>query len=873
MKKILHKIFRIRILLLLFFILTIVYLIINPEFIYNSNKHFNVTKRTIYGAHQFTLLPENPFADVVTLSNYKNKSDIHYISFKNGLFRQIELLDYSIFTNYKKTYGDKIFHFKNDYIYTITYQNNNEYILMKLYGDNNFNTQKYMFYKHPIYNELKKDSIVVNSICFNGIKVKNSSKDNISIHPLNNGYFLEYTLDFYKDLYGYADINNEKILQASKQLTEYFKYDFTPSDVFKINSFFSRRNYYKKSLFNNNGNEKLGLFPASIIGETDSNNDGIMDPVIIIRGSRFVDDNIICLNGKNIQPLWNTIVSSSAINEKIIDIDSDGSDEILLSFYSPCNDLPIDFYERETIGKDGYARFLILDNKGKIRKIADMDMLSEKISFGNYNYLYIPETKKILLSLLMKSPKEQKELLLYDVQKDVIDTLDFKYNSISGMYREENNIVVLNYNNFQLTKNIFSLNLKLISSKTISVEKKMLFNMPRNQKIAGSNYLITDDLIIFDKNMKMVYKFTGMVRGKVNWIGDDCYLIEKQGNKYNLVSLHFERNRKVNPYAIIIILVQLLLLIIYILLNQLLRIPLSIPGNSYLICYQIMGKLYYWKLYGELKDNIDLPRKLTRDSIDIENLLDNLGTQYTKNYERNFFFLKLSFYEIKKRDEFEIIRRISHDLKNQTLTLKLAIEKFGKKFSQEDYKQQKELEIIAAHCKSISNTSLSLSNFSHIDRIFKETIELNSFVKNILFRYINYPKFEHISTLYIKHKIYVSIDKKLFEIAIRNILNNALEAIKHEGNIRISLKETSSKVRINVLNNYSDPIFNANNINKIGFSTKKNGSGIGLPVSKIIMERNNGKLKYRLGSGFFLITLELSKIAELKNDENSNSRR
>jgi K+-sensing histidine kinase KdpD len=89
-----------------------------------------------------------------------------------------------------------------------------------------------------------------------------------------------------------------------------------------------------------------------------------------------------------------------------------------------------------------------------------------------------------------------------------------------------------------------------------------------------------------------------------------------------------------------------------------------------------------------------------------------------------------------------------------------------------------------------------------------------------------------------ENNITAKINAPLFDWVIENLLKNALDAMEGKGNINLTIKEESSEIIIDVKD--SGKGISSQNISKVfkpGFSTKKRGWGLGLSLSKRIVEQ------------------------------------
>jgi hypothetical protein len=122
-------------------------------------------------------------------------------------------------------------------------------------------------------------------------------------------------------------------------------------------------------------------------------------------------------------------------------------------------------------------------------------------------------------------------------------------------------------------------------------------------------------------------------------------------------------------------------------------------------------------------------------------------------------------------------------------------------------------------------------------------------VVSLISKSINYLKLRMpINTKFIiehsNNEIFVSISPTLFEWVIENLVKNSVDAMKGKGDILISIKEELQNVIINITDK-GGGIDKAiiKNIFKPGVTSKKRGWGLGLSLSKrIIEEYHNGQI-------------------------------
>ena len=151
------------------------------------------------------------------------------------------------------------------------------------------------------------------------------------------------------------------------------------------------------------------------------------------------------------------------------------------------------------------------------------------------------------------------------------------------------------------------------------------------------------------------------------------------------------------------------------------------------------------------------------------------------------------------------------------------------------------------------NSVLKISNMKLFNKITEESMTIGAIVKTTVASQMVNAKAKSVSVKVLderKEKIPVKGDSFLIQIAISNIINNAIKYVDFEGKIEVVIENKEKDVMINVSDNGigipeedMDKIFTdyyrASNIKDKNYE----GSGIGLPVVKQIIERHGGTIK------------------------------
>ena len=134
--------------------------------------------------------------------------------------------------------------------------------------------------------------------------------------------------------------------------------------------------------------------------------------------------------------------------------------------------------------------------------------------------------------------------------------------------------------------------------------------------------------------------------------------------------------------------------------------------------------------------------------------------------------------------------------------------------------------------KSLDNFNLKVCD---IKKILEEGIKLATV-------YISGKNIEITSEINTTAQVY--IDENKFLACVVNIIKNAIEAIKQDGKINISLAIQAENAHIKISNN-GEPISEEKqkSIFEEGFTTKQTGSGLGLHICTNNLKAQNAILK------------------------------
>ena len=102
----------------------------------------------------------------------------------------------------------------------------------------------------------------------------------------------------------------------------------------------------------------------------------------------------------------------------------------------------------------------------------------------------------------------------------------------------------------------------------------------------------------------------------------------------------------------------------------------------------------------------------------------------------------------------------------------------------------------------------------------------------------------NFSTNFPNNPIYIPVNDTLFDWVVENLCKNAMDATEGSGEVSLICSETENQVLIDIIDSGKGiPKSKYKTIFKPGYTTKKRGWGLGLSLTKrIVEEYHNGKI-------------------------------
>lgn len=204
----------------------------------------------------------------------------------------------------------------------------------------------------------------------------------------------------------------------------------------------------------------------------------------------------------------------------------------------------------------------------------------------------------------------------------------------------------------------------------------------------------------------------------------------------------------------------------------------------------------------------------------------------------------------------ETLFKITHEIKNPIAVCKGYLDMF-------DVNNNEHSKNYIPIIKSEINRSLILlQDFLSLNKISieKDILDIQLLLNKVIDNFQLSLKEKKIKIIFneIDDEIFIDGDYNRLLQVFLNIIKNSIESIKDEGTIEINLNSLDDKIIIEVIDNGEG--ISKENLEKLKrpfFTTKQDGTGLGVTLSNEIIEAHKGKLDYysELGKGTKVVVM------------------
>jgi nitrogen fixation/metabolism regulation signal transduction histidine kinase len=196
----------------------------------------------------------------------------------------------------------------------------------------------------------------------------------------------------------------------------------------------------------------------------------------------------------------------------------------------------------------------------------------------------------------------------------------------------------------------------------------------------------------------------------------------------------------------------------------------------------------------------------------------------------------------------EMAKQVAHEIKNPLTPMKLSIQQLQRAWNDKSENLNEYFaevtKLIIEQIDNLSHIATEFSNFAKMPRTKPERIELGNLLNGIikLFSESGVKIMLHMEN---EQNYFVFADKEQLSRVFINLATNAIQAIpdNRQGIIEIILKQLENNIMIIVHDNGQGiPDNLLSKMFQPNFTTKSAGMGLGLAISKSIIENSGGKI-------------------------------
>ncbi|PCJ88171.1 MAG: two-component sensor histidine kinase [Flavobacteriales bacterium] len=197
----------------------------------------------------------------------------------------------------------------------------------------------------------------------------------------------------------------------------------------------------------------------------------------------------------------------------------------------------------------------------------------------------------------------------------------------------------------------------------------------------------------------------------------------------------------------------------------------------------------------------------------------------------------------------EMARQVAHEIKNPLTPMKLSVQHLERSWKENDDQWEGKLtrftKTIIEQIDSLSNIASEFSNFAQMPKAQNEKINIHEILNSAIDLYKETPDVAINFRTDISTEKFVYADKEQLLRVFNNLIKNAIQALpdNQSGKINVVLRAENSSIITEIADNGTgisheqmEKIFTPN------FTTKTGGMGLGLAISKNMVESAKGKI-------------------------------
>jgi len=220
-----------------------------------------------------------------------------------------------------------------------------------------------------------------------------------------------------------------------------------------------------------------------------------------------------------------------------------------------------------------------------------------------------------------------------------------------------------------------------------------------------------------------------------------------------------------------------------------------------------------------------------------------------------------------------VARKLAHEIKNPLTPIQLSIDRLNEKYSNQILKDKESfknyLKTISRQIKDIENLTNEFSSFARMPSPVMKKVDIFQIAKRAV-DFVSMSTKNKISILSKKEQVFTRVDEEQIYRVFINLIKNSEESFLEKkaknqdftGKIDIEINKNNDYIFIQLTDNGTG-IRDTKKVMTPYFTTKKSGTGLGLPIVNKIINEHSGDISLnnnRNSEGLtILITLPINK--------------
>jgi signal transduction histidine kinase len=297
-----------------------------------------------------------------------------------------------------------------------------------------------------------------------------------------------------------------------------------------------------------------------------------------------------------------------------------------------------------------------------------------------------------------------------------------------------------------------------------------------------------------------------------------------------------EIQRQITDFISVIIHIYLIVIVLVIFLSLIIGKQLSAP------LIMIENKLKMMR-FGHRNEKIDYHAN------------DEIG-QLVEQYNRTVDELENSARQLAKSERESawktMARQIAHEINNPLTPMKLTIQQLQRTFDikAENFEEyfKKSTTVLIEQIDNLSRIAATFSNFARLPEAQFRKVDIAAKLNSVVQLFAHNHEQIEVNYHGLNEGLYVYADPEQLTQVFNNLLKNALQAIPADkkGIVDVSIIKENQQILIEIADNGIG--INPEVANKLftpNFTTKSTGMGLGLTISKNIIEITGGNIKFK----------------------------